>query len=45
MALRPREPIVVRDGKAFISLVPEDTMRLTVGIDHSDVAEVSSAWC
>ena len=40
MALRPSMPILVRDGDAFVQLIPEETMRLTVGIDHSDAAEV-----
>ena len=43
MALRPSMPILVRDGDAFVQLIPEETMRLTVGIDHSDAAEVRDA--
>ena len=41
MALRPQNPILVRDGDAFVQLIPEDAMRLTVGIDHASTAEVS----
>lgn len=40
MVLRPREAVVARDGEAFISLVPEEALRLTVGIDYTLQAEV-----
>jgi hypothetical protein len=32
----------VRDGDAFIQLVPENTSRISVGIDHHEIAEVRS---
>lgn len=44
MALRPQTPFVVRDRDAFIQFIPENTIRLTVGIDHSASAEVRGKW-
>ncbi|GAX81596.1 hypothetical protein CEUSTIGMA_g9024.t1 [Chlamydomonas eustigma] len=38
--LCPSEPILVRDGDAFIQLIPENTSRITVGIDHHEFAEI-----
>ena len=35
-----KQVVTVRNGDAFVSLYPEDTLRLTVGIDHSEDAEV-----
>lgn len=49
LALRPQRPIVVRDGVSFVMLMPEDTMRITVGIDHAREAPIIGkqwfSWC
>eukprot|EP00803_Ostreobium_quekettii_P000538 evm.model.scf_2108.3 EVM.evm.TU.scf_2108.3 scf_2108:18090-20197(-) len=48
-ALRIEEELTVRDGDAFVSVVPADRMTLTYGIDHSKVAPVIGqqwhTWC
>lgn len=36
----PAQPVTVRRQDAFITLFPEDTQRLTYGIDFSDESEV-----
>eukprot|EP00195_Chlamydomonas_chlamydogama_P005783 CAMPEP_0202901626 /NCGR_PEP_ID=MMETSP1392-20130828/14362_1 /ASSEMBLY_ACC=CAM_ASM_000868 /TAXON_ID=225041 /ORGANISM="Chlamydomonas chlamydogama, Strain SAG 11-48b" /LENGTH=544 /DNA_ID=CAMNT_0049588215 /DNA_START=73 /DNA_END=1704 /DNA_ORIENTATION=+ len=49
MAMRPTRPITVQDEDSFITLYPEETIRITVGIDHSEDAEVIGkqwkSWC
>eukprot|EP00798_Chlamydomonas_sp_ICE-L_P001914 gene1914-33327_t len=49
--MRPTEVIGVtrKEGGGFITLYPEDTIRITCGIDHSEDAEVIGSqwrsWC
>jgi UDP-3-O-[3-hydroxymyristoyl] N-acetylglucosamine deacetylase len=43
-ALRPQKPVVVRQDDAFVMLMPEETMRLTVGIDHKGHEVIGKQW-
>lgn len=43
-ALRPQKPVVVRQEDAFVMLMPEETMRLTVGIDHKEHEVIGKQW-
>lgn len=40
LARAPSEPVTVFDGTAFISYVPDATMRVSYGIDHSSDSKV-----
>lgn len=41
----PQEPVTVRQDDAFITFFPEDTQRLTYGIDYSyDCEVIGKQW-
>lgn len=48
-ALKVDKEFTVRDGQRFVTIVPDDRMKLTYGIDHSIVAPVIGkqwhTWC
>ncbi|KAG1681298.1 hypothetical protein FOA52_007344 [Chlamydomonas sp. UWO 241] len=40
LVLRPPGPIIVREGDAWISVVPADDIQVTVGLDHTAESEI-----
>ncbi|PNW71416.1 hypothetical protein CHLRE_16g653350v5 [Chlamydomonas reinhardtii] len=45
MVLRPQEVVSVQRGASFVTLYPEDTFRLTVGLDrHLEAPVIGKQW-
>lgn len=45
LVLRPSKPLTVTRGSSFIQFVPEDTFRLTVGVDaHQQAPVIGKQW-